>query len=409
MGAGFGLALLHLGSEGAGHPQLHRISPDGGEAEALTTWKGGISDHLPLGDAHLVAVIAADEPTAEDERREAERDDAKVWGERVPYDRLRLLDLGTGELRVMDGLGDRHVVEVVQRPDGGPLAVLSWAAPELDSSASTAGLHVVDPAAGTVCDLGRIEWQACSPTWWNVHGVWHVAYLAVTPPGTVGGLAVFDVTVPAGEHRNLTAGMAVCPTGLAQVADGAPLALFADGLDTAIYRLDPEAQRFERVSTRDGGVDSLTVSRSGEVVAALASTAYEPMDVHAGPPAGPLIRLSDTRPELRRIRWGTQERLSYKAGDGLDLDGILILPAGKRRQDGPFPLVTLVHGGPDDRHTDEFNGRSFPRDSGWRPRDTRSSCPTREAVGDMATSSRRRSRARSGWTNGPTSSAGSTC
>ena len=38
----------------------------------------------------------------------------------------------------------------------------------------------------------------------------------------------------------------------------------------------------------------------------------------------------------------------------------MILPAGKRRQDGPFPLITLVHGGPDDRHTDEFNGGSFP-------------------------------------------------
>jgi dipeptidyl aminopeptidase/acylaminoacyl peptidase len=312
----------------------------------------------------VVAVVAADEPTEEDERREVERDDAKVWGERVPYDRLRLLDLGTGELRVVDGLGDRHVVEVAQRPDGGPLAVLSWAAPELDSSASTAELHVVDPATGAVCDLGRVAWQACSPTWWSVHDVWHVAYLAVTPPGTVGGLAVFDVTVhaadTAGEHRNLTADMTVCPTALVQVADGPLLALFADGLDTAIYRLDPEAQRFGRVSTRDGLIDSLTVSRSGEVVAALASTAYEPMDVHAGPPGGPLLRLSDTSPALRQVRWGTQERLSYKAGDGLDLDGLLILPAGKRRQDGPFPLITLVQGGPDGRHTDEFSGGSFP-------------------------------------------------
>ncbi len=78
---------------------------------------------------------------------------------------------------------------------------------------------------------------------------WHLAYLAVTPPGSVGGIAVFDVTVPrppratsqpdAGEHRNLTAGMTVCPVELAQVAAGPPLALFADGLDTAIYRLDP--------------------------------------------------------------------------------------------------------------------------------------------------------------------------
>ena len=162
-------------------------------------------------------------------------------------------------------------------------------------------------------------------------------------PEPIGGYAVFDVTVTAAAavHRDLTEGMAVCPTDLAQVTDGPPLALFADGLDTAIYRLDPGLRRFRYLSVRDGLVDSLTASRSGEVVAALASTSYEPVNVHAGPPGGPLIRLSDTRPALRSIRWGTQERLSYQASDGLDLDGLLILPPGSSRADGPFPLITL--------------------------------------------------------------------
>ena len=55
-------------------------------------------------------MVAADEPTEEDKRRRAERDDALVWGQRLRYGRLRLLDLATGELRAVDGLGDRHVV-----------------------------------------------------------------------------------------------------------------------------------------------------------------------------------------------------------------------------------------------------------------------------------------------------------
>src|SRR5581483_8142992 len=76
--------------------------------------------------------------------------------------------------------------------------------------------------------------------------------------------------------------------------------------------------------------------------------------VHAGPVAGPLARLSDTRPELRRISWGTQERLRYQASDGLELDGLVILPAGASRDDGPFPLVTLVQGGPYARYADSF-------------------------------------------------------
>jgi dipeptidyl aminopeptidase/acylaminoacyl peptidase len=350
--------------------QLQRIRLDGSEdvakAEALTRWRSGISNHLPLLDGRTVAVLAEDEPTAEDERREAERDDAKVWGRHLPVTRLRLLDLETGWLRTVDGLGDRHVVELAQRPDGGPLAVLSWSTPELDPGVLAAELHLVDPGTAAVHDLGPVGIEAESPVWWHDDGVWHLTHLAVSPGNLAGGLAVIDTvppaTGPAVDHHDLTAGMSVCPTELAQVADGPPLALFADGLDTALYRLDPESLRFHRLSSAPGTLAGLTASRSGGTCALLASTAYEPENVHAGPVGGPLIRLSDTRPELRGIRWGVQERLSYLASDGMPLDGLLILPSGKIRDDGPFPLVTMVHGGPYFRYADEFNLN--PMDSG---------------------------------------------
>ncbi|MEV6030781.1 S9 family peptidase [Nonomuraea sp. NPDC052116] len=348
-------ASLFFGSDRMrrGTAQLHRIPLDGGEAEALTAWEGGISGYLPLACGRLVAVVVTDRPTGED---------VMVWGEQVPYGRLRLLDLDTGRSRAVDGLDGRHVVEAAQRPDGGPLAVLSRAAPDLDTGLCTGELHVIDLETGDVRELGGTAPEASTPTWWNADDGWHLCYLATTPPGPVGGRAVFDITVPStgpttgpvGGHRNLTLGMTVCPSGLAQVADGPPLALFADGLDTAVHRLDPGTLGFRRVSSVRGFAGLLTVSRSGEVAAVVASTSYEPMNVHAGPPAGPLIRLSDTRPELRQVRWGSQERLSYQASDGLDLDGLLILPPGRTRRDGTFPLVTLVHGGPYARHADQF-------------------------------------------------------
>ncbi|SEL14010.1 S9 family peptidase [Streptacidiphilus jiangxiensis] len=351
--------------EERGTAQLQRLRVDNGQdvakAEALTRWHGGIVDHRPLVDGRTVALLAEDEPTAEDERREAERDDARIWGRHLPVTRLRLLDLETGTVRTVDGLGDRHVVEVAPRPDGGPLAVLTWSTPELDPGARTVELHLVDPDSAAVHELGPVGTDAESPAWWNRDGVWHLAHLAVTPGHAVGGFAVLDTvppaTGPAPEHRNLTAGMPVCPIELAQVADGPPLALFADGLDTALYRLDPDSLRFHQVSSAPGTLAGLSVSRSGATLALLASTAYEPRNVHAGPACGPLVRLSDAAPELRGVRWGVQERLSYRAADGLELDGLLIRPVGGTAQDppdGPFPLVTLVHGGPYFRHADEF-------------------------------------------------------
>src|ERR1022692_1780563 len=98
-------AALFFLSDRTGSAQLHRIRLDGGEAEALTAWRGGVAGPNPLACGQVVAVLAADEPTQEDERRKAERDDAAVWGEQMRWSRLRLLDLATGELRVVDGLG----------------------------------------------------------------------------------------------------------------------------------------------------------------------------------------------------------------------------------------------------------------------------------------------------------------
>ena len=124
VGAGFGLALLPADRMERGTAQLHRISLDGGEVEALTTWKGGISDHLPLAEPDLVAVIAPDEPTDEDERR-AEQATTRGMGRAgapLPAAPARPADPPSAP----EALGDRHVVEVAERPDGGTLAVLTW-------------------------------------------------------------------------------------------------------------------------------------------------------------------------------------------------------------------------------------------------------------------------------------------
>ncbi|TWP47606.1 S9 family peptidase [Lentzea tibetensis] len=326
--------------------QVHRAGVLGGAPEVLTSWSGGVDECLPL-DAGRVVVIAPDGPTEEDRRREAERDDAGVRGERARLSRLRTLDPRTGEIRTPDVLGGRHVVEVAARSDG-LLAVVTWPVPDLDPGVLHPELHVVDLAGGTVRDLGSAAVEARRPVWWRGDDGWHVSYLGVVPPGLVGGCAVFDVTED-GVHRDLTTGMTSCPADLAT----GPLALFADGLDTVLRQLDPATLEFVEVSRIEGQAESLSVSRNGDVVAAVVSTAYEPKNIHIGQPGG-LAQVTDTRPELRGVRWGVQERLAHQADDGLALDGLLVLPPGRTREDGPFPLVTLVHGGPYDRHADRL-------------------------------------------------------
>jgi dipeptidyl aminopeptidase/acylaminoacyl peptidase len=345
--------------------ELHRLritaDESAGSAEPLLRWAGDISGLVPLAGGQLVAVVAGDERTKDDERRQADGDDAMAWSERAArqhwlWHRLRLLDLASGKLTVVTGLTGRHVIDVAQRPGGGPLAVVSWDCPERDPGAFTSRLHLADVAADAVVDLGLIGPEASSPAWWQGSDGWHVAWLAEVPPA--GATAVLDLAVPAdgnaaGEPVDLTASMTACPAELVQVAGGPPVALFAENLDTALYRLNPAGPKFERMTGLTGQAVSLSASDDATVIAVLKSTAYTPSDVHAGSP-GALTQISDTRPELRGVTWGTQERLSWRAQDGLEIDGVLILPPGRSRADGPFPLVTIVHGGPYSRWADEL-------------------------------------------------------
>ncbi|GAB3137995.1 hypothetical protein GCM10027290_04790 [Micromonospora sonneratiae] len=115
----------------SGTPQVHRLTLADATVIALTNWRAGIIDHLPLADPNLAALLAEDEPTELDARRALDRDDA-IGGEREWRARLRLLDQRTGQVTTPNVFGTRYVVELRHRPDGGPLAVLTQASADND-------------------------------------------------------------------------------------------------------------------------------------------------------------------------------------------------------------------------------------------------------------------------------------
>ncbi len=356
-----------------GKAQLYRAGTDG-DAERLTDWATGVSGCVPVPDAAAVVVLAP----GEDDRQADPRvrqvtagpgartpagggagpgEDPVAAAHQPPVarprwdtvarpDRLWLLDPGTETPRPLADLGRRHVVEAAARPDGRTLAVLTWSVADREPGIFEPGLHFVDLRTGAVEDLPTPALEATGLTWWRDETGWRLVYLGLTPPGLVGGHAVFDA-----DGRNLTAGLDGCPTELAAAGDGPPLVLVAEGLDTTIRRLPDLTE----VANARGSLAGLTANGAGEV-ALVASTAAEPDAVHAGPAAGPLVRLTTAL----KGDWAPQERLAYRAEDGLELDGLLLLPPGTTRSDGPFPLVTLIHGGPHDRYADRFH-------LGWYP------------------------------------------
>ena len=91
-----------------------------------------------------------------------------------------------------------------------------------------------------------------------------------------------------------------------------------------------------------------TFSRDGGSVAFTLSDPRKPADVQVATiGTGPLKprQLSDHNPQVRDFTLGTSEVVTWKSADGMDVDGVLLRPAGYvtgRR----YPLVAYIHGGP---------------------------------------------------------------
>ncbi|WP_045743613.1 S9 family peptidase [Actinoplanes rectilineatus] len=314
--------------------QLFRLTIADDTVTELTDESLCVVDHLPLLGSAAIALIVADPAVA----------DPIVVGVDEPRNRLCLLT-PDGGVRDVD-LGGRHVVEVRQRPDGGPLAVLTWESPDLDRGPRSVRLHLTGQGVSF-----PVAADARSLAWWQDAGGWHIGLVALTPPGLQAGTAVFDLTPSAGTLRNRTERLPMCPTALCET-DSDPLVVLADGLDAAVGRLTPDG--LEVVARHPGRLDDLTVSADGSLIAALTGGRYRSAEVHVGPPGGPLSPITDTQPELAGITFGRQEPLHYRATDGLDLDGLLVLPPGRDVSDGPFPLITIAHGGPYERYADRL-------------------------------------------------------
>ena len=148
----------------------------------------GRRDHgrRPAGRGPGAAVVAADEPTAAARRATAERDDPIVWpsGRRPTGCGCSTWPRGSGAWSPGSATGTSSAE---QRPDGGPLAVISWAGPEIDPGEVTNELHMVDPETRAVRDLGRpgprrARWPGGGPATPGTWPTWPCPAATAAPP-----------------------------------------------------------------------------------------------------------------------------------------------------------------------------------------------------------------------------------
>ena len=349
------LALLSDRAE-EGKAQVYRLPLDGGEARAVTDWKGGVDRFAWSPDGRSVAFVAADEFFAEEEKeREESGDDPEVWGERLTFHRIRLVSPGGDDARTLTP-ADRHATAEAWSPDSREIVAAIAVRPDLDAAAE-AGVDLVRfPVDGgiprVVC---HVPFGAGNLTWTDDGGaILFTAWEALAIPSS---RAVFRVPADGGTPRCLTAGMHGCVVALRRPTRSRTfLCMVAEGLTTRLYALDPETGNRRpwhapAGMTPDG--DGFATDAEGRMLALRQGSGGTPPEMYAGDPARPLQRVSNANPALAGITWARQEPFAWRAPDGWEMDGLVLTPPDAR---GTSPGVILVHGGPYGRWADAFNG-----------------------------------------------------
>jgi dipeptidyl aminopeptidase/acylaminoacyl peptidase len=338
---------------------LYAIPHDGGEARRIVEHVTDITGYDWSADGRLLAFLASqEEPKTEREARE-KGFNAEVFEENPRPVKVWIFEPERKESkpRALDLPGSAS--DLHWSPVDGRLALGLAPTSLIDDDYMNKRVRVIDSETGRITaevanpgKLGRIVWSPDG------------RFLAmdsaadINDPST-GRLMLVEST--GGTPRDLLPGWAGHLQDLDWKDNGNLVALTHEGVEAAVEEINTATgSRRPLVAHGTRAWRALSWSKSG-VGAILGDSPQHPPEVFllASGDASPK-RLTDSNPWLANIEFAKQEVVSYRAKDGLELEGLLIRPLNE--QPGRrYPLILTVHGGPEAHYSNGWlTGYSNP-------------------------------------------------
>ncbi len=333
------------------HTQVYVISLDGGEAVRLTDSESSVRLFRWSPDGKWIAYVAAEPKTKEEKEAEKKGRDWTEVDKHYKHLRLWLVDPATKEARRLIEK-DVSVWSLEWSPDSRQLVVQASPTPKTDDSYMFKRLYTVSVDDGKLKPLTETEGKL-GPMAWSPDGR-NIAFLAGVDRSdpSLGGL--FVVPAAGGKARNLLAGYEGTPAWVGWL-DNQTLAFTAVEATILTFNAIPAAGgEISRILSGNTGFYAVSFSKDRSRFACAASAYNHPNELFwAERKQGRLVRLTDSNPELRNVRFAKQEEIRWSARDGLEITGLLMKPLdykpGRR-----YPLIVQVHGGPESAYVDAW-------------------------------------------------------
>jgi dipeptidyl aminopeptidase/acylaminoacyl peptidase len=336
-----GKSLAFLSNRDA-NQQIYLLSMNGGESAPLTKGKRNISRFAWSRDGKQIAFLAPDSKTEAEEKKEKDKDDARIVDKEDKHARLWLINVADKSERALTP-ANFSLSDLAWFPDGNSLAVIATDHPESDRN--TERIFLVQTSVNDAKAAMKLLLTPRGP----------FGELAIAPSGRtisfIGSredgpaphdLWLLPVNMPAA--KNLTsASLDRTVFGYRWNRDASLILLAADGFARKLIRYTSSNER-EDIPTPETMPSSFAVADNG-TIAFVGETSTEPQEIWIGTAGQQPKKSSSFNKFFEAFSTIKPEVYKYKSFDGLEIEAALLKPSG---YDGKskLPLIALIHGGP---------------------------------------------------------------
>lgn len=324
---------------------LYVLTVDSGHVRAIDGVDGSIEAIIWSPDGRSLLVIARDDVVTALQRDPVVRRPATM----CMWRRLHWVDLETGRSTAI-GLSGHSVWEIDW--DGGDLCAAVVSRDPSENGWYKSFIGAIHLPTGDVQELHAPNWQVGSPRLAPNRKLIAFVEGICSDRGRVSGVVkIVDfpslgVSIgPVREAASLAPRLEV--SSLGWTGEGELWYSGREGMRAMCGLLSLNGVHHE-LWNGEAALRDVSASGDGRTLVGSKETLCDPAEIAmlkvASPHAG-WRALTDLNSSLRSLALPQVERLEWTAPDGLDLEGLLILPRGQDDGERP-PLVVIIHGGP---------------------------------------------------------------
>ena len=347
-----GKTVAFLSDREGDRAQVWLIPLDGGEAERWTKAKGGVECFQWAPDGRRIAFVSPDPESREQEHRKRAKDDAMVV-DQDDFTMHHLWLIGVGGKRPKRLTeGAFSVSDPQWSPDGKRIALMVSPSPRAEDTMEHTRIQVLDVRTRAMRVLIPEGRMACAPRW-SPDGR-RIAF-AADAQGDEGlpRMDLFSIPSEGGAARNLTEAFDRSEETPIWSKDGRTIFFEAgDGVRRLLFLAPADGGPVRPVVEGDRVITEADLAANGEAFVFVSTDAISPPDVWWMCADGSgMRRLTGMNPQIGKVVLGETQVVRWPSSDGLEIEGMLIQPAGSR----PHPMIVEPHGGPRGARTFAFN------------------------------------------------------